>query len=84
MHSETGNNTYSWTRLSGLTRATLESLWPLQVQMTKQNFRELFMYAYTFSPFNCTSIVIIMDIIMECYNEHLQELQMVQGDHEDP
>lgn len=69
MHSEKGNNTYSWTRLSSLTRATLESLWPLQVQMTNQNFRELFMYANTFSPFISTLIVIIMDIIMECYNK---------------
>lgn len=29
MHSWIGSNTYSWTRLSSLSRATLETLWPL-------------------------------------------------------
>lgn len=44
MHYGIGFNTYSWTRLSSLSRGTLETLWALQVQMTKQSVMDLLIY----------------------------------------
>lgn len=61
MHSGIGNNTYSWARLSSLTRATLETLWPLQVQMTKQSIKDLLIYASNSSLYISTLAYIYHD-----------------------